>query len=406
MLTSLSPNAPAPPRINPLVGRLRSSAIRDMLAVTQRPDMLSLGGGMPANDLFPAQRLAEILVRVLDESCDLALQYGQTEGFAPLRSWVGGYESARCGRTVGGEQVLITSGSQQALDLVARTLCSPGEAIVFEEPGYLGALQALQASGGRLVPVPVDEDGLDVTELAGRLAAGLRPVAVYAVTSFQNPSGATLSDPRRRALAGLAERYGFLVIEDDPYAELYFGDAPHPPVRTYSDNVITLGSFSKTVAPGLRVGWVVLPPSLAPHVVRLKQAADLHASALGQVAVARLVEDTRWWRAHLDTLRAGYAERAAALTRALGESLAGRLRLNSPQGGMFLWGRFVDGTRAAKLLPLALERGVSFVAGEEFFTRPGGHDTLRLSYATNRPADLAEAARRLACAHAALGDLS
>jgi 2-aminoadipate transaminase len=177
------------------------------------------------------------------------------------------YETRRCGRAVDPGQVLITSGSQQALDLIARTLCSPSDVIVVEEPGYLGALQALRAAGAVLEPVPVDTDGLDVEQLADRLAAGLRPVALYAVTTFGNPTGVTLSEPRRRRLAELSEQYGFTMIEDDPYAELGFaagvGAGPTmPTMRSFTDAGVTLGSFSKTVTPGLRVGWAVLPEAL------------------------------------------------------------------------------------------------------------------------------------------------
>lgn len=386
-------------RVNPLVDRLESSAIRDLLALTRRPDILSLAGGLPANDSFPAAELARAATRLLTQTPHLALQYGPTEGHGPLRDWIARYESLRCGRAVDPAHVLVTAGSQQALDLVARTLCAPGDLVVVEEPGYLGALQALRAAGAVLVPVPTDDDGLDVETLAVRLAAGLRPVAVHTVTTFQNPRGVTLSEYRRRSLAVLAERYGFVVIEDDPYAEIRFDDEVPPPVRAFNDRVVTLGTFSKTVAPGLRVGWAVLPPSLVTPVVRLKQAADLHAGSLSQAVVADLVADGEWWERHLAGIRRRYADRGRALATALQEGFGDRIEVNSPRGGMFLWARFTDGTVAADLLPAALARGVAFVPGAGFFTGPGGHDTLRLSYATNAPAALVEAVDRLRAAH-------
>jgi 2-aminoadipate transaminase len=299
--------------------------------------------------------------------------------------------------------VIVTAGSQQALDLVVRTLVRPGSVVVVEEPGYLGALQVLRAAGADLVPVPVDTDGLDVDALAARLAAGLRPVAVHTVTTFHNPSGATLSVERRRRLAELADRYGFVVLEDDPYAEIRFGGGPLPAVRAFTDRAVTLGSFSKTVAPGLRVGWCVVPEPLMVPVVRLKQAADLHAGSLSQALVVGLVSDTAWWATHLAGIRQVYADRAAALTAALAESFGERLVVGAARGGMFLWGRFADGTRTPELLAPALAEGVAFVPGPEFFTRPGGEDSVRLAFATNGPEQLAEAARRLARAHAALG---
>jgi 2-aminoadipate transaminase len=301
-------------------------------------------------------------------------------------------------------RVLVTSGSQQALDLLARTLCAPGATVVVEEPAYLGALQALCAAGAVPHPVPLDEDGLDVDELARRLAGGLRPALVYTVTTFQNPSGAVLAPARRVQLAELAARYGFTVVEDDPYAEIRFGIPPVPPVRATNDaDVVTLGSFSKTVAPGVRVGWAVLPEPLVGPLTRLKQAADLQTGSLGQAVVARLVADRPWWEHHLDEVRAVYAERAAALADALGAAFGDRLALGSPRGGMFLWGRFTDGTPTSALLPVALAHGVGFVPGEEFFSGPDpDRSSLRLSFATNGPAGLAEAARRLAAAHAEL----
>jgi 2-aminoadipate transaminase len=386
--------------LNPLVAELGSSAIRDLLALATRPGMLSLAGGLPAADTFPAARLAVAAGHLLRTRPEAGLQYGPTEGDDRLRTWIAGYEGTRSGRDVDAARVIVTAGSQQALDLVARTLVHPGAAVVVEEPGYLGALQALRAAGADLVPVPVDADGLDVDVLADRLADRLRPVAVHTVTTFHNPSGVTLSVERRRRLAELADRYGFVVIEDDPYAEIRFDGGPLPAVRTFTDRAVTLGSFSKTVAPGLRVGWCVLPGPLTAPVVRLKQAADLQAGALSQALVAELVSDGTWWSGHLASIREGYARRAAALSGALAEAFGERLVLAAPRGGMFLWGRFTDGTRPADLLGRALAEGVAFVPGAEFFTRPGGDDALRLSFATNPPEQLAEAVRRLAAAHA------
>ena len=387
--------------LNPVVAGLRSSAIRDLLALTRSPGVLSLAGGLPAAELFPAHRIAEIIERLLRTDPASALQYGPTEGEPRLREWIARYEGARAGRAADPARVLVTAGSQQALDLLARALCSPGDVVVVERPAYLGALQALSAAGAVLEPVPVDADGLDVDDLALRLARGMRPVAVHTVATFQNPTGAVLARGRRERLAGLAERYGFTVIEDDPYAEIRFDAAPVAPIRSFGDpeRVATLGSFSKTVAPGLRVGWVVLPRRLVGPVTRLKQAADLQSASLGQAVVADLVADEAWWARHLDALRSTYAARAGALATALGQVFGERLRLTAPRGGMFLWGRFTDGTPAAPLLAAALRRGVAFVPGEEFCVGDPDRHALRLSFATLAPAELADAARRLGRAH-------
>ncbi|HEY6794852.1 MAG TPA: PLP-dependent aminotransferase family protein [Kineosporiaceae bacterium] len=389
-------------RLNPVVAELRSSAIRDLLALTRSPDILSLAGGLPAADLFPTARLAELSRTLIDRMPAMALQYGPTEGDERLRAWIADYESARAAARVDPARVVVTAGSQQALDLLARVLAVPGDVVVVEEPAYLGALQVLRAAGALLEAVPGDADGLDVDVLAARLERGLRPAAVYVVTTFQNPTGAVLAPDRRRRLAELADRYGFAVIEDDPYAEIRFEGGPVPPVRRWSDDsVVTLGSFSKTVAPGLRVGWAVLPGRLVTPLTRLKQAADLHTGSLGQALIAELVADAVWWRDHLDQLRATYAARAQALAGSLAEAFGDRLRLGRPRGGMFLWGRFTDGTSSAALLPQALAHGVAFVPGAEFFVGEPDGAAVRLSFATNQPAALAEAVRRLAVAHAA-----
>jgi 2-aminoadipate transaminase len=388
--------------LNPLVAGLHSSAIRDLLALTRSPGVLSLAGGLPAAEEFPAARIAALTRELLEADPATALQYGPTEGDPRLRAWIAGYEAARSGTPVDPARVLVTAGSQQALDLLARTLCAPGAVVVVEEPAYLGALQALSAAGAVLEAVPADADGLDVGLLADRLRRGLRPAALYTVTTYQNPTGAVLAAERRRLLAGLAGQYGFTVIEDDPYAEIRFEGETRTPVRRWSDDVITLGSFSKTLAPGLRVGWAVLPARLVPLVTRLKQAADLQTGSLGQAVAAALVSDAAWWEGHLVRLRATYATRARALAAGLAEAFGERLDLSRPRGGMFLWGRFTDGTSAAGLLPAALSHGVAFVPGAEFFTGPPDDATLRLSFATNPPGVLAEAARRLAAAHAGM----
>ncbi|MFN0090935.1 MAG: PLP-dependent aminotransferase family protein [Acidimicrobiales bacterium] len=398
MPTKLGPQE-GPAALNPLIADLRSSAIRDLLALTQAPGVLSLAGGLPAADTFPADAVSAAAARLLAGDPAAALQYATTEGHPLLRAWIARYEAARSGREVDPDRVLVTSGSQQALDLLIRTLCAPGAVVAVEEPGYLGALQALRAAGASLRPFPVDAEGLDVEALAEALAGGLRPVALYTVATHQNPTGVTLSAERRRTLGELADRYGFVVIEDDPYAELWFEAPPPPPIRRATEWAVTLGSFSKTVAPGLRVGWAVLPDALHAPMVRLKQAADLQAGTFSQALVAALVTDEHWWSDHLVRLRSVYAQRAGALAGALAERFGDSLALNRPLGGMFLWGRFTDGADAAEVLRAALERHVAFVPGAEFFTGPPDRGAVRLSFATNPPAQLAEAAARLARAH-------
>ena len=240
------------------VAAVRGSAIRDLLTLTARPEVISLAGGLPAADLLPRERIAAAAARALTEPA--AVQYAETAGIAPLRETVAAHESARCGPPVRPADVVVTSGSQQALDLLARALLDPGDPVVVEDPAYVGALQVFQAAGADLTGVPLDADGMRVDVLAERLAAGLRPRLVHTVSSFHNPRGVTLAPDRRRALAALADRYGFLVVEDDPYGLLAFDGAPARPVAAYGDRVLRLGSASKIVAPALRVGWLTGPP--------------------------------------------------------------------------------------------------------------------------------------------------
>lgn len=371
----------------------RSSVIRDLLKVVEQPGMLSLAGGLPAPESFPVDRMRAAVDRVLGASTGLAspLQYGPTEGVGPLRDWV----AAQAGATQ--EQVVITTGSQQALDLLAHALCDPGDEVVVEHPAYLGALQALEAAGARLVPVTSDTHGIRVDELAERLAAGLRPKACYVAPNFQNPTGATLALERRGALAELADRYGFVVIEDDPYRELRFRGTQLPQVRTFGANVVSLGSTSKVLAPGLRVGWLVAPTWLVPAVVRLKQGRDLHTSSLSQWLAHDVLTDDAFLAGHRPVLASLYAERCDALCAALTARLGDGVSFDRPEGGMFVWARLA-GVDTTALLPVAAAGGVAFVPGSAFHLDGGGAEHARLSFATLDPAGLDEAVRRLAAA--------
>lgn len=370
----------------------RSSVIRDLLKVVEQPGMLSMAGGLPAPESFPVARMREAADRVLGASSGLAspLQYGPTEGVMPLREWVAEQQG---GGTMA-EQVVITTGSQQALDLLAHALCDPGDEIVVEEPAYVGALQALDAAAATVVGVPADEHGLRVDVLAERLAAGLRPRAVYVAPNFQNPTGATLALDRRRALAELADRYGFVVIEDDPYRELRFRGEHLPTIRSFGTNVVTLGSTSKVLAPGLRVGWMVAPAAIVPAVVRLKQSRDLHTSSLAQWMAHDVLGDETFLAGHRRTLATLYAEREDAVATALADALGDRIEFARPDGGMFLWAR-LPGVDTTALLPKAAANGVAFVPGGAFHLDGGGADRARLSFATLRADQVAEAVHRL-----------
>jgi 2-aminoadipate transaminase len=331
----------------------------------------------------------------------VAFQYGPTEGLAELRELVAARFAADA--PTAAADVLVTTGSQQGLDLVTRALVDPGDPVVVEAPTYLGALQALAGGGPRFESIPADADGMRTDVLQARLRQGLRPKCAYVVANFQNPSAATLSQERRRHLAELADHYGFVVVEDDPYGELRFRGEPLPSVRTFTDLAVRLGTASKTVAPGLRVGWLAAPAWLLPVLVRTKQAVDLHTSTLAQALVAELLADGPARAAHLEHARTIYRARADALVAGLDAHTGGRLRPSAPDGGMFLWTRLPDEAPAAEvLLRTAVDHGVAFVPGTAFYADSDrGHDHIRCSFATLTPPELDDAAARLATALAA-----
>lgn len=375
---------------------VRGSAIRELLALTAPGragsiPVISLAGGLPDPALMPRARIAEAAARALADPA--SVQYGETAGTAALRAVLAGHETSRCGRPI--TDVVVTNGSQQALDLVARASLDPGDPVVVEDPAYVGALQVFRAAGAALHPVPLDADGMRVDVLAARLGSGLRPRLVHTVASFHNPRGVTLTPARRVELAALADRYGFLVVEDDPYGLLAFDGAPPVPVAAHSDRVVRLGSASKVLAPALRVGWLAGPRELTGTVERLKQGTDLCTSAFTQAIAADLLGDTGWFDAHLVGLRAAVAERAGAFTAAVDSHLPG-VGCSTPAGGMFCWLEFGPGTDTAALLPRALDAGVGFVPGAAFATGVPRDDAARCCFATCPPDVLAEGVRRLA----------
>jgi len=397
---SSATNSSATNRNDPTLSRRAStggsSVIRDLLHLVDRPGMLSLAGGLPAPELLPVARIDRASRRVLAQGGARALQYAPTEGMDELRSLIG----AELGAPL--DNIIITTGSQQAIDLLSRCLVDPGDAVVVESPGYLGALQAFAAADANVHAVPADGDGLCTEALEFRLRAGLRPRLVYVVATFQNPSGATLSPDRRRHLAALAEEFGFVIVDDDPYGELRFrGDRPTG-LRELTDRAVTLGTASKTIAPGLRVGWAGAPAWLAPALVRAKQSTDLHTSPLNQLIVADIMADHTFMAAHLSTIRCTYQRRAEALVAGLRSELGERIEVADPTGGMFAWVHFVDGTDTAELLGAALEANVAFVPGSAFVPSAQAavgwpvSSHLRACFATLDEGALAEAARRLA----------
>jgi DNA-binding transcriptional MocR family regulator len=375
---------------------VQSSPVREILALTERPGMISFAGGLPAPELFDAPALREAFAAVLaDQRAGRSLQYSTTEGDPALRAAVAARLAAR-GLPTGADQLLITSGSQQALTLIATVLLEPGDTVLVEEPSYLAALQAFRLAGAAVVPVPCDDDGID-PDAAAALAERHGARLLYTIPTFQNPTGRTLPLDRREALVAVARARGFWLLEDDPYGELRYRGEPLPALATFDDRVLSLSTLSKIVAPGLRIGWVRAPEPLRRPLTIAKQAADLHSSTVDQAAAARWLE-TVDLDARVGVLRAAYGARRDALVDGLEAALPPGSAHNRPDGGMFVWARLPDGWDASALLERALEREVAFVPGFPFFAGPPDRATLRLSYTTHPPAEIAEGLRRLRAA--------
>ena len=384
------------PVISARAASVRRSAIRDLLASARVPGMLSLAGGLPEASTFPRELLAEAAQRQL-RTADV-LQYATTEGDERLRRHVAQYESVRQQREVDPLDVVITTGSQQALAMLASIVADVGHVIAVPHPCYLGALQTFGSAGLRCHPVDIIDGALDLGRLEAQLQSGLQIQAMYVVANHGNPDGSRLDEATNRRLAALADRWGFWLIEDDPYRELWFDTPPAPSLAAHTANAVSLGSFSKSIAPGLRVGWLVARVDMFAAVVRTKQSLDLHTSTLSQALIAELLDRPDWFARHTDMLRSLYASRRDALVDALTSTFGTRISFGVPTGGMFAWAA-LDEVDTTDLLPEALAENVCFVPGIEFDAggAPLGN-WLRLSYATIDEQRLGDAVRRLAAA--------
>ena len=360
--------------------RLNPSTIREILKVTERPGIISLAGGLPSADSFPVAAMAEGSARVLRDCPREALQYAASEGFGPLREWVAaelGGQGLRCDAS----QVLITTGSQQGLDLVGKVLIDPGSGVAVESPTYLGALQAFAPYEPEFVALEGDDDGPLPDAL--RHARGAR--FVYLLPNFQNPSGRCLSDARRDALVATASDIGLPIVEDNPYGDLWFDAPPPAPLSARAgEGAIYLGSFSKVLAPGLRLGYVVAPHALYPKLLQAKQAADLHSPGFNQRLVHEVIKDGFLTR-HVPTVRARYKAQRDAMQAALQAHMPPGCRWNAPVGGMFFWLELPSSVDTTAMLPKAVEAGVAYVPGETFFAHAPRHNTMRLSFVTASP---------------------
>jgi 2-aminoadipate transaminase len=384
---------------------MSSSVIRELLKLTEDPEVISFAGGLPAPEVFPVEEVAEASRRVLAEQGPRALQYSTTEGYLPLREMLCRH-MGRYGIQVAPPNVLVTSGSQQALELIGKLLLDPGNRVATEAPTYLGALQAWAASQTRYVTVPIDDRGLRVDELEKALRAG--PKFLYVLPNFHNPAGTTLPLERRLRIVELASHYGVPILEDDPYGQLRFEGEHLPPLvdidsqyhgataagLPFRGGVIYLSTLSKTLAPGLRIGWVVAPTDVISKLVQVKQGADLHTSTYDQM-VAHEAARGGFLDRHVRRIREVYGERRAAMLAALERSMPEGVTWTRPAGGLFLWATLPEPLDSASILAEAVRAKVAFVPGRAFYPHAGGERSMRLNFSYCTPQVIEEGIRRL-----------
>ena len=383
--------------------RMGSSAIRELLKLTQIPGLISFAGGLPAPEVFPVDEFKEACDVVLSEVGPQSLQYSTTEGYYPLRELIARH-SCRYGIQVDPDNIQITSGSQQALDLLGKLFINVGDRILLEAPTYLGALQAWNAYGPEYVTVPSDENGMQTESLENALRTG--PKFIYVLPNFQNPTGATLSLERRMQLIELADQYGVPIVEDDPYGQLRYEGDHLPPVvvlddqyqkngdQNYHGNVIYLSTFSKTLAPGIRLAWIVAPKEVISKIVQGKQGADLHTSTFIQM-VAYEVASGGFLDEHVRKIRKIYGERRDVMLSAMETHFPDGVTWTRPLGGMFLWVTLPEGLDATQLFDEAVKLQVAYVPGAPFFPVGGGENTLRLNFSNATPEMIQEGIARL-----------
>jgi 2-aminoadipate transaminase len=373
---------------------VRTSSIREILKATEQPDIISFAGGLPAPELFPVDDILAATERVLRQTGAGALQYSPSEGFAPLRE-VFAAESRKRGIDCSADDILIMTGSQQPLDLAGKIFLDAGDCVLTESPTYMAAIQAFQTYGARFAAVPTDSEGL-IPDALPALIAREKPRFLYTIPNFQNPTGVTLTAERRQSLYAIAARYGLIVLEDDPYGALRYAGTDLPPIKALDTEgiVIYQSTVSKTIAPGLRVGWVVAAGDIRSKLTIAKQAADLHTSSLDQRIVHRYLADFDS-DAHVERIRRSYGERFSIMDTTLRETMPAGFTWTHPEGGMFLWVTCPEGVNTNELMREALARKVLFVPGQDFFSDTPGQRYMRLNFSNANPEKIREGIRRL-----------
>jgi 2-aminoadipate transaminase len=391
------------PMTLPFASRLNNvetSAIRELFKLLGRPGIISFAGGFPDAAMFDVAGIEAAAVQALKENPGAALQYGATEGFEPLRAALAQFMSAK-GSAVAAHELIVTTGSQQGLDLLGKTMLDPGDTVIVEAPTFLATIQCFRLYGANLVGAPVDADGVKVDALE-QLIIERRPKLIYLIPTFGNPSGSMTSLERRKRILELAAKHRVLVVEDDPYGDLYFDAPPPASLLALSTQVpgsrewlVHCGSLSKVLSPGLRVGWMVAPSDLLAKATMCKQFSDAHTSTFAQATAAAYLASGRMPSA-LAKVRAAYAKRAGVMCAALTRELGDAISFDAPKGGMFVWSRLTaPGADAREFAKRAIEKGVAFVPGTPFYAVDADHATLRLSFATSDEAKIEEGIGRL-----------
>lgn len=394
---------PAPLHFADRLNKVETSAIRELFKLLGKPGIISFAGGFPDPAMFDVEGIKEAANKALTEEAGAALQYGATEGYQPLREQLSTFMASK-GATVAASELIVTTGSQQALDLLGKTMISPGDKVIVEGPTFLATIQCFRLYGAEVISAPVDAHGVQ-TDVLEQLIAEHKPKFVYLIPTFGNPSGAMLSLERRKKVLELAVRYKTLMVEDDPYGDLYFDEPPPPSLLALSDSVpgsrdllAHCGSLSKVLSPGLRIGWLIAQPALLANAVMCKQFSDAHTSTFAQATASRYLMGGRM-PATLIRVRKVYAERARAMGEALKRELGDAVAFEQPGGGLFFWVRLTGAkggiSDAGELARRAIEKGVAFVPGAPFYAEHPDVATLRLSFATADVAKIQEGIARL-----------
>jgi 2-aminoadipate transaminase len=396
-MPTLAPPAPfefKESHFSPAAYNLESSILRDILKYSNQPGVISLAGGLPAPELFPVEAIREACDRVLTRHGTQALQYGLSAGYGPLRDWIAERLTKQGGVHLTADNILITAGSQQGLDIVGRAFLCKDDYVMCSRPTYLGALQAFNYYGVKYACIEMDEQGMKV-ETIDPIVEKYHPKLIYTVPNFQNPTGITMTLERRRMLVEKARKYSVPIVDDNPYGELRYSGAPVPSIKNLGGQaVIQLGTFSKIVSPGLRIAWIAASRQTMGVFTRVKQATDLHTNNFAQYVIHEFVQDGRLER-HIEVLKRSYHERRDAILRAMSEFFPDTVKWTKPEGGLFLWIKLPEHVDAAKLLPQAIEEKVVFIPGQSFHADGSGKNTMRLNFSQPPCESLHEGIKRL-----------